>query len=70
MKDDLKNERKPQKWKMTSKMEDDLKNKITSNLENNLKNGKQPQKLKATSEMEDYLKNVIRPQKCKTTSKL
>ena len=36
MKDDLKNERQPQKWKMTSKMED------------NLKNGRQPQKWKTT----------------------
>ena len=26
MEDDLKNGRRPQKWKMTSKMEDDLKN--------------------------------------------
>ena len=51
MEDELKNGRLPkngrqsQKWKMTSKMEDDLKN------------GRQPQKWKTTSKMEDDLEN-------------
>ena len=51
MEDDLKNVRRPQngrqhqKWKMTSKMED------------NLKNGRRPQKWKMTLKMEDDLEN-------------
>ena len=51
MEDDLKNERLLQKWKTTSKMEDDLK------MEENFKNGRCPQKWKMTSKMEDDLKN-------------
>ena len=48
---------RPQKWKITSKMEDDLKN------------GRRPQKWKITSKMEDDLENGRQPQKWTTTSK-
>ena len=51
MEDYLKNGRQPQKWKMTSKMEDDLK------MEDNLENGRRPQKWKTTTKMEDDLEN-------------
>ena len=51
MEDDLKNGRRPQKWKMTSKMEDDLK------MEDNLENGRKPRKWKTTSKMEVDLEN-------------
>ena len=51
MEDNLENGRQPQKWKMTSKMEDDLKK------GRGHKNGRGPQKWKTTSKMEDNLEN-------------
>ena len=62
MEDDLK------KWKITLKIEDDLKNgrwppkwKTTSKMENDPENGRWPQKWKMTSKTEEDLKKEDDP---------